>query len=524
MTATADIPVVEDVRIMREALPGAVQMRLEMTKPLSAIQSYGLAFLSVSAALAGALLLQRYNFTGVEFTVFLIAIVITVWYGRLQAAIFALVLACLVFNYFFTEPLHTLYVTRSELPYYFIFVFFASLLTSFTAVRRRVERDLLQSRDELKREINERNERSSLLDLTHDSICVRDMNDVITFWNRGAEELYGYTAGEVVGRVTTHRLLQTVFPTPLDDMNAELLSTGRWAGELEHIKADGSGVVVASRWALRRDEHGEPIAILETNNDITERNRREREIRMLNEELGKRAAELEAINKELEAFAYSISHDLRAPLRHMVGFTELLKKSAASLLDDKSHRYVAIILEAAKRMGNLIDDLLAFSRIGRAQTRKAMVSLQQLVQEAMAEAEQDTGRRNIVWTVGALPAWYGDRSMLRLALVNLVSNAVKFTRTRAQAEIEIACMDQNQDQVVMFIRDNGVGFDMKYVDKLFGVFQRLHTPEAFEGTGIGLATVQRIVHRHGGRVWAEGVVDKGATFYFSLSKRQESDQ
>jgi PAS domain S-box-containing protein len=513
---------------MPEALHDTAQKRLNMPPPLvvpmplSVARSYGLAVLAVSLALLGALLLQRYNLSGVEFPIFLFAIVITVWYGRMQAAVFALALACLVFNYFFTEPLHTLYVTRSEIPYYFIFVFFASLLAWFTAIRRRVERDLLHSRAELEREIAESTQRASLLDLTHDSICVRDISNVITFWNRGAEELYGWRAGEVVGKITTHRLLQTVFPAPQDDINAELLSTGRWEGELEHTKADGSLVVVASRWSLRRDEVGKAVAILETNNDVTERNRREHEIRMLNEELGRRAAELEGTNKELEAFAYSISHDLRAPLRHMVGFTELLKKNAASGLDDKSQRYVAIILEAAKRMGNLIDDLLAFSRIGRAETRKTMLSLQQLVQEALVEAGQDTEGRNIVWRVGALPACYGDRSMLRLALVNLVSNAVKFTRSRAQAEIEIACLDQKQDQVVLFIRDNGVGFDMKYVDKLFGVFQRLHTPEAFEGTGIGLATVQRIIHRHGGKIWAEGVVDEGATFYFSMSKPQES--
>jgi PAS domain S-box-containing protein len=500
-----------------------VQKRLQTPKTLSAIQSYGLAVLAVSVAIGGALVLERYNFRGVEFPVFLFAIVITVWYARTEAAVLALVLAALGFNYFFTEPFHTLYVTRSELPYYFVFILFASLLTWFTAVRRRVERELLQSRDALEREVAERTQAASLLDLTHDSIFVRGMDDVITFWNRGAEELYGWRAGEVVGKITTHRLLQTVFPAPLEDVDAELLSTGRWEGEVEHTKADGSRVVVASRWSLRRDEQGEAVAILETNNDITERNRREHEIRTLNEELGKRATELEAINKELEAFAYSISHDLRAPLRHMVGFTELLKKNAASLLDDKSQRYVAIILESAKRMGNLIDDLLSFSRIGRAETHKTMLSLQQLVQEALTEVGQETGGRNIVWRVGTLPAWYGDRSMLRLALVNLVSNAVKFTRTRPQAEIEIACMDQKQDQVVVFIRDNGVGFDMKYVDKLFGVFQRLHTPEAFEGTGIGLATVQRIVHRHGGRVWAEGLVDKGATFFFSLSKSQESN-
>jgi PAS domain S-box-containing protein len=500
-----------------------MQKRFALPKPLSVIQSYGLAVLAVSVALVGALILERNNFRGVEFPVFLFAVVITVWYARMQAGILALVLAALCFNYFFTEPLHTLYITRAELPYYFVFVLFASLLTWFTALRRRVERQLLQSRDELEREVAVRTQQASLLDLTHDSISVRDMDDVITFWNRGAEELYGWRAGEVVGKTTTHRLLQTVFPAPLDDIDAELLISGRWEGELEHTKADGTRVVVASRWSLRRDEQGEAVAILETNNDVTERRRREHEIRALNEELGKRATELEATNKELEAFAYSVSHDLRAPLRHMVGFTELLRKHAASLLDDKSQRYVTIILESAKRMGHLIDDLLAFSRIGRAETHKTMLSLQQLVQEAMAEVVQETGGRNIVWRVGTLPTWYGDRSMLRLALVNLVSNAVKFTRTRPQAEIEIACMDQKQDQVVVFIRDNGVGFDMKYVDKLFGVFQRLHAPEAFEGTGIGLATVQRIVHRHGGRVWAEGLVDKGATFFFSLSKSQESN-
>jgi signal transduction histidine kinase len=206
----------------------------------------------------------------------------------------------------------------------------------------------------------------------------------------------------------------------------------------------------------------------------------------------------------------------------MAGYTELLQKNAAAVLNPKSQRYVTMILESAKRMGTLIDDLLAFSRIGRAETHKTMVSLGQLVEEAVTEARQDAQGRNIVWKVGALPACYGDRSMLRLALVNLISNAVKFTRVRPQAEIEIGCTDQEQDRVIMFIRDNGVGFDMKYVNKLFGVFQRLHPPEAFEGTGIGLATVQRIVHRHGGRIWAQSLVDEGATFYFSLIRSQET--
>jgi light-regulated signal transduction histidine kinase (bacteriophytochrome) len=202
----------------------------------------------------------------------------------------------------------------------------------------------------------------------------------------------------------------------------------------------------------------------------------------------------------------------------MVGYTELLQKHASAILDERSRRYMLMILESAKQMGTLIDDLLAFSRIGRAETQKTVVSLEQLVKEAVSEVQQETDGRNIVWSIGALPHMYGDPSMLRLALFNLISNAVKFTRTRPQAEIEIGCTDGKDDEVVVFIRDNGVGFEMKYVNKLFGVFQRLHRAEEFEGTGIGLATVQRIIHRHGGRVWAEGLVDRGATFYFSVPK------
>jgi signal transduction histidine kinase len=242
------------------------------------------------------------------------------------------------------------------------------------------------------------------------------------------------------------------------------------------------------------------------------------ELESLNRELAKRSAALEASNKELEAFAYSISHDLRAPLRHVSGFAELLRNSAAPSLNEKSRRYLTVVLEEAHRMGSLIDDLLAFSRISRAEAHYSIVSLQQIVQEAVAEARQDANGRNIVWRVDALPEWHGDRSMLRLVVINLISNAVKFTGTRPEPEIEIGCSERKNDHVVLFVRDNGVGFDMKYSNKLFGVFQRLHSQEAFEGTGIGLATVQRIVHRHGGRVWAEGKVDGGATFYFSLSR------
>jgi PAS domain S-box-containing protein len=492
------------------------QARPSLPKMPAAIQRYGLAVLSVSVALGGSLLLERLHFRNVADPLFLFAIAIAAWYAGIGPAILAVVLSGLADSYFFIEPIYSIYITLNDLPHFGIFLLFASLLTGFAAVRRLVEQQLLQSRDELQREVAERTQQASLLNLTHDTIFVRNMSDIITYWNRGAEELYGWTPEQTTGK-HSHQLLQTEFPIPIEEVRAELLRTGRWEGELQKTKADGTRVVVASRWSLRQDEEGRPVAILETNNDISDRKRREEEIRKLNDELGKRTIDLEAINKELEAFAYSISHDLRAPLRHMVGFTELLQKNASSVLDEKSHRYMTTILESAKRMGTLIDDLLAFSRIGRVETRETAVSLGDLVKEVLAEMQQETGGRSIAWRIGALPDVHGDRSMLKLALVNLISNAVKFTRTRPQAEIEIGYMEKKEERVVVFVKDNGVGFDMKYSNKLFGVFQRLHPTEAFEGTGIGLATVQRIIHRHGGRVWAEGLVDGGATFFFSIS-------
>src|ERR1700730_5629922 len=492
---------------------------LELQIARSPVLRYGLAVFSVSVALGGSLLLERFQFRNVADPLFSFAIAITVWYAGIGPAILAVVLSGLADTFFFIEPIYTLYMTRDDLPHFVIFVLFASLLTGFAAVRRRVERDLVQARDHLQIEVAERTQQASLLNLTHDPIFVRDMSDVITYWNWGAQELYGWTDKEAVGR-RSQELLQTIYPTPLEDIRAELLRANRWEGELKKTKADGTQVVVASRWSLRRDEQERPAAILETNNNITERKRREDEIQGLNQELAKRSADLESINKELEAFAYSISHDLRAPLRHMAGYTELLQKKASAVVDEKSNRYMAMILESAKRMGNLIDDLLAFSRIGRAETQKTLVSLAQLVKEALTEVRQHTEGRNIPWRIGALPECYADRSMLSMLLVNLISNAINFTRTRAQAEIEIGCAKGNKDDLIVFVRDNGVGFDMKYVNKLFGVFQRLHDSDAFEGTGIGLATVQRILHRHGGKVCAYGGVDSGATFYFSAPRPQ----
>jgi signal transduction histidine kinase len=280
-----------------------------------------------------------------------------------------------------------------------------------------------------------------------------------------------------------------------------------------------SAVIVASFSAVRRRiEDNLRDARDRLQIELKQRQQRDAEIRELNQKLTLRAGELGAANKELESFAYSVSHDLRAPLRHLVGYSELLQKHASSSLDDKSQRYLQTILESGKRMGNLIDDLLAFSRIGRSESKMTVVDFQQLVKEVVSEIGQQTKQQDISWQIGPLPVCYGDRSLLRLVIVNLVSNAVKFAGARCPAKIEIGSVDGNGDKFEMFVRDNGVGFDMQYVNKLFGVFQRLHRADEFEGTGIGLATVQRIVHRHGGTVRAEGAIDQGATFYVSLPK------
>ena len=215
---------------------------------------------------------------------------------------------------------------RADIPYYLIFILFALLLTWFSAVRRRVEQQLLESRDTLQREIVERTQQASLLNLTHDTIFVRDMNDIITYWNRGAAELYGWTEDQAVGK-NSHQLLQTDFPLPIDEVREELLRNGRGKASCRRQRPTDPGYSWPADGLCARMSRAVPSPILETNNDISDRKHREEEIRKLNQELEKRTADLEASNKELEAFAYSVSHDLRAPLRHMVGYTELLQKN-----------------------------------------------------------------------------------------------------------------------------------------------------------------------------------------------------
>jgi signal transduction histidine kinase len=236
-------------------------------------------------------------------------------------------------------------------------------------------------------------------------------------------------------------------------------------------------------------------------------------------EMEQRTAQLQMANEELQAFCFSVSHDLRAPLRHVLHSVGLLQKEAGPALSEKNLGHLANISQAANWMGNMIDDLLEFSRLGQSDLKKTGINLDQLVQETLGDFQTETKDRNIVWEIRPLPVVQADRALLRLVLANLISNALKFTSNRAQAKIIIGSDPGSEGEAMVFISDNGAGFDPRHAGKLFGVFQRLHSQDDFAGTGVGLASVRRIIHRHGGRTWASGEVEGGATFYFSIPKQ-----
>lgn len=353
----------------------------------------------------------------------------------------------------------------------------------------------------------------------HAIVAITDPRGKITFVNDKFCAISQYAREELLGQ--DHRIINSAFhPVGFIRDLWTTIGQGRvWHGEIKNRAKDGSFYWVDTTIVPFLGDDGKPRQYIAIRADITERKKAEEAVREMNAELEERVAErtaqLETANRELEAFSYSVSHDLRAPLRAVDGFSQAVVEDFGNLLPEEGRRQLQTIRYSAQRMGALIDDLLTFSRLSRQALVKKRVDTRALVRAALQELGSPWPDRQVEIRVADLPPSLADPSLLKQVWINLLANALKYTRKRTPAVVEIG-HEPRPEGPVYYVRDNGTGFDMKYASKLFGVFQRLHRMEDYEGTGVGLATVQRIIHRHGGRVWAEAAVDRGATFFFTL--------
>ncbi len=385
--------------------------------------------------------------------------------------------------------------------------------------RRRAELEIRALNSGLEKRVQERAfqlaQFKSALD-RHGLVVISDARGVITYVNDRVCEISGFSREELVG--CTHRLLNSGYhPTSFfDELWATIRAGQVWHGEICNRTRQGAPLWVDTTIVPFLNEAGVPNQFISIQTDVTERRIAEERVTQLYHAVEASGVQLREANSELESFAYSVSHDLRAPLRHIHGYLDMLRRATAGQLSEKAERYVQTAANASVQMGRLIDDLLAFSRMGQAEMHLARVDLDGLVHEVIAGVAAEGGA-SVQWEIAPLPTVAGDAAMLRQVLVNLIGNAVKYSGKRDVPRVAIGPAGVEDGRLVFAVRDNGAGFDMAYSDKLFGVFQRLHHENEFEGTGIGLAIVRRILQRHGGRIWAESAPDQGATFYFTLA-------
>jgi PAS domain S-box-containing protein len=391
------------------------------------------------------------------------------------------------------------------------------LFLSFLTVDREL-RQRRQAESALHR--SEERFRLAVSDVTTYAILTLDPQGHVASWNAGAERIKGYRADEIIGKHFSCFYSQEDVAAGKPEMELKVATrVGRIEDEGWRVRKDGSRFWANVVFTAMRNAEGNLIGFSKVTRDLTERKIAEERIQTLNRGLEQHVADLTAANRELDAFTYSLAHDLRGPLRHIHGFANILMDDWNEKIDDEGKRFLGKIVKSSREMGVMVDDLLNFARLGRVELQRTLVDLSQMVEEVKHQLEPDIQGRSIQWEVGHLPTVAGDPALLRQVLVNLLSNAVKYTSKEQDAQIKVGSRNGGSE-VTVFVRDNGAGFEMQYAEKLFRVFQWLHRAEEFEGTGVGLANVRRIIERHGGRIWAEGEPGKGATFYFSLPAKE----
>ena len=492
---------------------------------LKKLWRYGLAVLTVAVALIVTSSLEQYT----DITpLFYAAIVVSAWFGGMGPGLLAVVLAALSIDYFLVPPLYTLRLGPKPISFLVVFGVLAVLTSWMSTKRRRAEEGLRQARDELDIRVQERTkelrqanevlrERAKLLDLTHDTVIVRDMKDVITFWNRGAEERYGWSREEAIGQVS-HAIVQTVFPAPLTEITAELTRTGRWEGELLHTRRDGSVVTVASRWALQRDERGEPVAVLETNNDVTERKRAE-------EALQKVRTELAHVSRvmTLGELTASIAHEVNQPLAAIVTNSNACLRWLGGATPNfaEARQAVERIIKDGYRASEVISRVR--SLVKKAPPRSDLVDLNEVILEVLTLAQSEARRSHVFLKrelASGLPPVLGDRVQLQQVILNLIINGLEAMAKVSEdaRELSVSSGKDESGKPVVAVRDAGEGLDSANLEHVFDAFFTTKPG----GMGMGLAICRTIIESHGGRLWAAPNTPRGAVFQFTLPAASET--